>query len=165
MADGDDVRDLIPNDPTIRLIAIEEGCWVGEKRNFGCSQARGEIIAHWDDDDFSAPARLADQVHRMQETGAAVNGYNAMRFTDGKTWWIYEGTGHWALGTSLCFRKDWWQEHPFPAMHVGEDGAFVEEARKHKVIHAVPAGELMHATIHSHNTSPRQLSGSRWRKL
>ena len=32
---------------------------IGAKRNLACEQARGEIIAHWDDDDWYAPDRLA----------------------------------------------------------------------------------------------------------
>ncbi len=165
LADGDDVRDLIPNDESIRLVEIEEGCRVGEKRNFGCSLALGDIIAHWDDDDYSAPARIEDQARRLETSGKAVTGYNQMRFTDGKAWWSYDGTGNWALGTSLCYRKEWWRLHPFPAIHVGEDGQFVGVAQKHKQIVAVPAGDLMTATIHQSNTSPRQLSGSCWRRL
>ena len=63
LADGEDVRDLVPNDDdSIRLVHIEEGRTVGEKRNFGVSRACGEIITHFDDDDWSAPARLADQI-------------------------------------------------------------------------------------------------------
>ncbi len=165
LADGEDVRDLIPSDPTIRIVHIDEGFRVGDKRNFGCALADGEIIAHWDDDDYSTPERLADQVGRLQSSGKAVTGYNQMRFTDGKDWWSYDGIGNWAIGTSLCYRKDWWAAHPFLSLQVGEDGQFVGEAQGQKQIVAVPAGDLMTATIHSSNTSPRRLSDSRWRKL
>src|SRR5438876_599999 len=37
IADGEDVRDLIPQQEDIRLIEIEEGRNIGDKRNFGAS--------------------------------------------------------------------------------------------------------------------------------
>lgn len=166
LADGEDVRDLVPNDDdSIRLVHIEEGRTVGEKRNFGVSRACGEIIAHFDDDDWSAPARLADQIERLQRTGKSVTGYSSMFFTDGLRWWRYEGRNNYAIGTSLCYRKSWWQDHPFLAMQVGEDGEFVIEARQCQQLETSPAGEIMIATIHRGNTSPRQLSGAQWISL
>jgi glycosyltransferase involved in cell wall biosynthesis len=36
---------------------------VGEKRNVGIREARGEYLAVWDDDDVSLPWRLADQMN------------------------------------------------------------------------------------------------------
>ncbi len=138
---------------------------MGDKRNFGCELAAGEIIAHWDDDDYSAPGRLSDQVGRLQSSGKAVTGYNQMLFTDGKDWWSYDGIGNWAIGTSLCYRKDWWVAHPFLSLQVGEDGQFVGEAQGQKQIVAIPAGDLMTATVHSGNTSPRRLADYGWRKL
>ena len=77
------MRDLLPDDASIRLVHIEQGRTIGEKRNFGAGRARGAVIAHWDDDDYSAPDRLEDQVGRLLQSGKAVTGYFAMRFTDG----------------------------------------------------------------------------------
>ena len=169
LADGEDVRDLLPDDdPTILLIHIEDGRTIGEKRNFGCLRARGEIICHWDDDDYSHPERLADQVARLLDSGKAVTVYSSMRFTDGHAWWRYdggpEGAAYHAPGTSLCYFKRWWQAHPFPLVQIGEDGAFMSEAWRHDELIA-DAGDWMHATIHRENTSPRQLSGKQWSRL
>ncbi len=165
VADGQDVRDLIPSDPTVRLIHIDEGYRIGEKRNFGCTHAHGEIIVHWDDDDFSAPGRIEDQVVRLLQTDKPVVGYCSMYFTDGKEWWEYRGTPSYAIGSSLCYRKSWWREHPFPARQVGEDGEFVRNAARVSQLSTAPAGELMAASIHASNTSPRQLSGHPWQRV
>jgi glycosyltransferase involved in cell wall biosynthesis len=162
VADGEDVRDLVPNDERIRLVHIEEGRRIGDKRNFGAALARGEIIAHWDDDDWSGPGRLADQVDRMVQAEKAVTGYHSMRFTDGIKSWLYSGGDQYAVGTSLCYRKDFWEKNPFPAKQVGEDGDFVRVARQQKQLVTTPAGELMFASIHPGNSSPRQLTGSQW---
>jgi len=64
----DSVRDLVPNDQRIRYFRAETRKPVGAKRNFASQQARGEIIVHWDDDDWSAPWRLSYQVEQLQES-------------------------------------------------------------------------------------------------
>jgi glycosyltransferase involved in cell wall biosynthesis len=165
VADGDSVRDLIPESTQIRLIEVASPIEIGAKRNFGCERAAGEVIAHWDDDDYSAPGRLADQMERLASSGKAVTGYRTMRFTDGADWWLYEGSPLYALGTSLCYRKDWWRKHPFPARNIGEDNEFVTAAAVRGELAVSEAGDLMHATIHPGNTSVRQLSGASWKRL
>jgi glycosyltransferase involved in cell wall biosynthesis len=164
VADGVSVADLIPADPRVRLIEAPEGSRIGAKRNLGCELAAGALVAHWDDDDFSAPERLADQAARLETTGAAVTGFHSMRFTDGSRWWLYQGERNYALGTSLFYRREWWKQHPFPVLQVGEDNQFVMEAAAAGQLAATVAGELMHATIHAGNTSPR-IIGSGWTEL
>jgi len=164
VADGEDVRDLVPNDQRIRLIHIDRTMHIGDKRNFGCQHARGEVIVHWDDDEFCAPNRVTDQVSRLVESGKSVTGYNSMRFTDGTNWWQYQGAADYALGTSLCYRKSYWEENKFPSMQIGEDLIFSNMAAFNREFIVADAGDLMHATIHSQNTSPRTL-GSAWTKL
>jgi glycosyltransferase involved in cell wall biosynthesis len=140
------------------------GLEIGAKRNICCARASGDIIMHWDDDDYSNPFRMGDQVWRLAQSGKAVTGYCSMRFTDGPRAWLFSRPD-FALGTSLCYRRDWWEQHPFPAVQVGEDGAFVDAAKAAKQLVVADAGDLMHATIHAGNTSPRQLSGSNWKEL
>lgn len=88
-----------------------------------------------------------------------------MRFTDGTHWWMYSGGSNYALGTSLCYWFDWWESHPFPAIQVSEDGHFVRAAQAARQIVSADAGDFMHATIHSENSSPRQLGAANWRQL
>jgi len=135
---------------------------IGEKRNYGAARATGDVVANWDDDDYSAPQRLADQMNRLLASGLSVTGYHSMRFTDGKKQWQYTGTPNYALGTSLCYRRDWWQDHPFLGLQVGEDGTFCEVAANAQQIATVDAGKMMEATIHDGNTSPRQLGAVNW---
>jgi hypothetical protein len=116
------------------------------------------VIAHWDDDDWSAPGRLADQLERLRGTGKAVTGYSVIKFTDGQRWWLYPGLPEYAVGTSLCYRRDWWLGHRFPCLQVGEDNQFVFEARTARQIAVVDGTDMMYATVHAGNTSPRDLS-------
>lgn len=164
LADGDDVLDLIPDDDRIRLIHLAERRNIGEKRNFGCGYALGDVICHWDDDDHSAPGRLARQIEMLNETGLKVAGFSSMRFTDGQTWWKYKGNKNYALGTSLCYRREWWQSNPFKPTAVGEDNQMVWAAQAAKQIVSEDAGDLMFASTHPGNTSPRMI-GDNWEKL
>jgi glycosyltransferase involved in cell wall biosynthesis len=164
LADGEDVKDLVPDDDRIRLIHLEESRKIGEKRNFGCQQAGGEVICHWDDDDWSGPGRITRQIEMMEASGKAVAGFHSMRFTDGANWWAYLGTKNYAIGTSLCYRRDWWQAHKFSHANVGEDNDFVAAAANARQLVNEDAGDLMHATIHAGNTSPRMIANN-WKKL
>jgi hypothetical protein len=92
-----------------------------------------------------------------------VTGYRTMRFTDGARWWLY--TGDSALGTSLCFRHEWWREHPFRRLHIGEDVLFIHEAAAKQQTAVVECGEMMYAAIHPGNTSAKGLSGPSWKEL
>ena len=174
VADGENIRDVVPDDPNIRLVEIESGHTIGEKRNFGCERAAREFIAHWDDDDFSAPGRLADQLSRLQASGKAVIRYSPMYFARTRPgrpvpcslspvpsleWWIFQGSGIAVIGSSLFYSKSWWERHPFPARQVGEDSDFGMEAARAGQLVTAEAGLLMAATIHPANSSPRNLSG------
>lgn len=135
---------------------------VGEKRNIACSRARGEIIIHLDDDDFSAPGRFEDQVSRLLESGQDLTGYTEMLFWDGAKWWLYRATsGKYILGTSFCYLKSSWQRHPFGANKIGEDLGFQLGL---KWI-GVPAGNMMWARTHPGNTSPRATHKINWQPV
>jgi glycosyltransferase involved in cell wall biosynthesis len=165
LADGEDVQDLLPaDDPRVRLIHLERSLNVGDKRNFGCERAAGDVIAHWDDDDHSGPERLADQLRRLDESGKSVTGFHSMRFTDGTQWWQYKGAIDYALGTSLVYRREWWRANRFKSVQIGEDNQFVRNAHARRQFVSADAGLLMHATIHPGNTSRRNF-GSSWKKL
>lgn len=163
VADGEDVKDLIPNDPQIRYIHAPDFGTIGSKRNFGCSHARGEVVAHFDDDDFSGPQRVSDQVEQLCKSVAKVSGYHTLRFTDGQKWWRYHLRPDYVPGTTLCYWKSFWQESPFPEKQINEDGDFVQKARS--VLTATDAGDLMFATIHDQNTSPRNLNTAQWKEI
>ncbi len=45
---------------------------IGAKRNAACSAAAGDLIAHWDDDDWHSPTRLSTQVTALIEARGRV---------------------------------------------------------------------------------------------
>lgn len=145
------------SEPDVIYECVRRRMTTGEKRNAACSLANGEIIVHWDDDDYSAPGRIADQVQRLIQSGKPVTGYRSMKLTDGVKWWQYTaGTPDYALGTSLMYERDWWLQNVFAALQEGEDNSFVGVARARGAIVSVDAGEMMWARIHPGNTSVKE---------
>ncbi len=151
--------------PLIRVVNIEDGQKLGDVRNLGVQLSHGELIAHWDDDDFSAPGRLTDQVERLQKSGKSVTGYSSMVFESKTERWIFEAHSNFAIGTSLLYRRSWAMDHPFESLQVGEDRVFSNKARDANQLFTVPDKGLMVASIHAGNTSPRSLKGDNWRRL
>ncbi len=162
MSSGQEVADLVSPERHIHLAGNPT---IGAMRNVGCEHARGEVIATFDDDDYSAPERLAFQVRMLLDSGKAVCGFRTMRFTDGSRWRLYTGGRDYAVGTSLVYRRDWWARHRFPELQVGEDTGFVAVARARSQIVVADAGDLQYATIHFGNTSPRDLTKNCWKEL
>lgn len=129
---------------------------IGAKRNIACARSAGEVILHWDDDDWSAPSRIEDQVTRLQRTGKLFTGYHSGVFVDEERSeaWRYSAAPTYAFGSSFCYRRSLWQRCPFADRNTGEDNEFV--ARNRSDLISVDAGELMVARIHGGNTSSKR---------
>lgn len=129
---------------------------IGAKRNICIQASDGEFIAHLDDDDYSSPDRIADQVIRLMESEKQVTGYCPMLFTDGSQWWEYSaGNPRYCVGSSLLYRREFASLHRFNETEPDEDNQFVYgPASQHIVV--VPAGDKMFCRTHPNNTSIRQ---------
>ncbi|WP_166745566.1 glycosyltransferase [Sphingomonas naasensis] len=162
---ADSVTDLIPGDPRIRYFREEQRRVLGDKRNRLCDLARGEIIVHWDDDDWHAPDRLDRQLAALDASGADIVGLAAVTFLadDGARAWDYRwgGRQRWVYGASLAYRRDYWARRRFPAIPSGEDTRFVLDARDAQV-QAMADGEWLIARVHHANTSPKRTRGGYW---
>jgi len=157
-----DVRDLCAKIPDCVYIYVAGPNKIGVKRNLACEAASGEVVCHWDDDDWSASNRISDQVSRLLESGKAVSGYHSMLFWDGQRGFRYKGAPDYSLGTALCYRKDFWRKHSFikeDGRHF-EDNAFVQAARNEQQIVSVDAETRMVARIHPKNTAPKRPEAS-----
>jgi hypothetical protein len=161
--DGDDpVADLVPDDPGIRYVRETVRRALGEKRNRLCALARGDIILHWDDDDWHAPDRIARQIEAIDAHGADICGLDRVIFLsdDGEQAWdyVYRGRQRWVCGGSLAYRRAFWERHPFPALRSGEDTRWVFSAVGAQ-IHAMDAPDLFVGRVHAGNTSPKRTQG------
>jgi hypothetical protein len=163
---ADSVADLIPRDPRIRYVRETVRRNLGDKRNRLCELARGEIILHWDDDDWHAPDRIARQVAAIESHAADVCGLDRVIFLaddgDGAWDYVYRGRERWVCGGSLAYRRAFWERHRFPAMRSGEDTRWIFSASA-AAIHTMDAPDLFVARVHPGNTSPKRVKGGFYR--
>jgi glycosyltransferase involved in cell wall biosynthesis len=159
----------VDDDPRIRYIRLPERQSLGAKRNLGCQVARGDIIAHWDDDDWMASWRLSYQVQALSDNRAQVCGLDKLYFYDpqrDQAWqYVYPDRARfWVAGATLCYRKAFWRENPFPNINVGEDTRFVWSGDARRMIALAEAGFYV-ATIHPGNTSQKRTGDPRYRSV
>jgi glycosyltransferase involved in cell wall biosynthesis len=144
---------------------------IGALRNYANGAFTSDIICHWDDDDYSHPNRIAEQVEFLQSSGADAVGYNQMLFWrdesdpgcqiagTGEAWLYTERNPRYALGTSLCYWRKAWDAQRFNEdMPEGEDTEWLTRVKCSSKsifqdsIYDSP-GPRMIARIHAGNTS------------
>jgi glycosyltransferase involved in cell wall biosynthesis len=165
--DGSDpVADLIPSSSQIRYERLRRKVPLGRKRNLACEAARGELILHWDDDDWMAPRRISHQVETLLQANAEIAGQRRLLFlevTSGISW-LYEypvGGRIWFAGGSLLYTRDLWKRTRFPELQVGEDTHFIWNCGTLRSA-VVDSLELYVAMVHPGNTSPKHHHSSYW---
>lgn len=143
---------------------------IPQKRNAVNQLASGSLICHFDSDDWSAPERIAEQVKLLKESGRACTGFHSMIFFDETTRKaaryetpIKNPPNFYALGTSLCYRRDFWHSHRYrESMAIGSDNDFVRRTREEKQLVSVDAGTMMVARSHPGNTGAKNIAGSNY---
>jgi glycosyltransferase involved in cell wall biosynthesis len=163
---SESLADLVPRDPAISYLRLDHKLALGAKRNLACTEARGEIIVHWDDDDWMAGWRLTYQVDALLKEQADLCGLDNLLFYDparDEGWqYVYDlGKKFWVAGATLCYRKSFWRQNPFPNINIGEDTRFVWASRSTKML-ALKDNRFYVAMIHPGNTSPKQTADRRY---
>lgn len=165
--DGQDaIHDLIPEDARIRYLRLDKKITLGAKLNLACESAKGEIIAHWDDDDWYAPWRLNYQVEALTREKTEVCGINKLLYLDLRTGQTYQyvyppDQKIWLAGSDLCYSKSFWSGHRFADINVGMDGLFVWSTPRQSISLLEDATFAVHM-IHNHNVSPKKTQGGYW---
>jgi hypothetical protein len=155
---------------------------IGALRNAANALVTGDIVCHFDTDDFSHQNRIAEQVALLQSSGADVVGYNQMLFwrTNGEAWLYSYSIPKPTLGTSLMYWRKTWEQRSFnPKLpnnseSTGEDWDFIQ-GRKVAAVSALvsPCGHnhgnpRMIARIHGANSTKYNLDESRgdtWKRV
>jgi hypothetical protein len=174
IADGaEPISHLLPSDSRIRYQVQPQRHSVGSKRNIACDMARGDIIVHWDDDDWSAPWRLSYQVEELlTQRFKAMCGLARVRFYSplaSAAWrYVYPleqehpgGAFPWVHGGTFCYYRALWQAQPFPDISQGEDNAFVASVPAEEIA-ALEEEAFYVGLVHPGNCSPKDPRDSRW---
>lgn len=161
---GELVKKLVPD---ALYIYLAEKQIIGTKRNLACEAARGEVICHFDDDDWSAAGRIRDQVTRLLESGKHMTGYHSITYWNGtKAYRYVSAVPQYVVGTSMCYQKTFWHTHRFPAKDYAEDNALVYKARDERQLIAADARQMMIVRSHLLCTSnPERLRQDTWPEL
>ena len=164
---GESIEDLIPDDKRIRYFRLPRKLRYGEKLNHCCSLALGEVICHWDDDDFSAASRVEEQVGLLLTSHKSMVGYHSALCFDerSKRVFRYSGIENRALGSSLCYLKSYWRENPFLGLQSGADNYMTQTAASQNCLLSVPGEAQMVFRIHPGNTSPKFITGKSYQEL
>jgi glycosyltransferase involved in cell wall biosynthesis len=153
------VADLVPETPEIHYERLPQSLSIGAKRNLACERARGEVIVHWDDDDWHAPWRLTYQVAELVRAKADLCGLSRTPFYEAKTdraWQhVYSGSRPWVCAGTMVFTKTFSQRNRFPNLNVGEDTQFVWATTGTRVA-MLENPDFYVAMIHPANTSPKR---------
>jgi glycosyltransferase involved in cell wall biosynthesis len=155
---ADRIEDLLPKEARYQHVGNGQKLSTGAMRNRACELALGTLIAHWDDDDWSHPARLLEQYRMMQSLQCSIAGYNEMYFIDEeqRRAWLYQNQELYALGTSLLYDRNYWLGAKFPDIDVGEDTGFITKAQYRRSMTCRAAGDRLIARIHSGNTCDKK---------
>lgn len=113
---------------------------IGDLRNYANEwvfRDGADLIAHWDDDDWSYPRRLEEQVALLQASGKQCVGYRELLFWDtrceacdpidtmtgaiihmqncppGEAWLYRNDDPRWVAGTSMLYTREAWEACPF----------------------------------------------------
>jgi glycosyltransferase involved in cell wall biosynthesis len=113
---------------------LTTSCTIGAKRNLLCNLAKGEIIVHWDDDDWYSPFRLSVQLQPILAGEADITAFSDCLYYDTATqqFWrcdacifrrMFVGNVH--SGT-LAYRRSLFERGiKYPDMSSAEDARFL----------------------------------------
>ena len=165
MSDGGNwVRDLVDDVPSVRLLEfLLPFSTLGAKRNACVAETKGDLIAHWDDDDWYGPERLADQVGRFAfGVGTEVCGIEHPLFYDLRTGrsfkYQYRGTGGYLYSATLMYTRGFWARSPFPDVQVGAGNPFILEPGRRDHAAFIQGANWYVGMAHDGNNSPKDFA-------
>jgi Methyltransferase domain/Glycosyl transferase family 2 len=167
---ADPVDDLAAGDARIRYVRLDTRQTLGAKYNLAGRYARGDILVHWDDDDWMADWRLSYQVENQRLLPRdSLSGLARLFFYDPgavSAWeYIYPATDRpWVAGATFCYFREFSEQRRFPDLNEGADTVFVWGLRDAMVI-TLSSNDFYVALIHPRNTSPKRLGGYGWHAI
>lgn len=165
------IEHLVPKKPNILYFYIPPVGSIGLKRNYACQQAHGDIIIHWDDDDWHAKDWISAEVHFLLTSGADIVGmqhihyYSAIDNRSRTVIRMYSDGPNpmdWVHGATLAYWRSFWKMHPFKDLQRGEDDEFIQNSGAKLFIHDYRDGFI--CILHPHNTVFRAFENIKHKK-
>lgn len=126
--DGTDpILDLIKNDSAFRYIRFDEKKPLGYKRNILASEAKGEILIHFDDDDYYPPCRVSHAVESLMASDKLIAGSSLCHIYDTSLKKIFVsgpfGQNHATAGT-FAYKKEYLKNNKFNDEAIAQEEPF-----------------------------------------
>lgn len=168
-------------DPEVRYFYSDDVLSVGEKRNELIAKAAGDIIVHFDDDDYYAPQYIEKMLQYLEGHDLIkLTGWYGLSLRDKFFYYLDTTRIHkyhfsvgpnkeveiqefvpkdsssylWGFGFSYVYRKSVWEKAQFADVSFGEDFEFLKEVIQQGMnVHFIPdeAGLILNI-IHRKNT-------------
>jgi glycosyltransferase involved in cell wall biosynthesis len=126
----------MPENPGLRIAVVHQKGAVGLLRNLGLRVACGELVVHFDDDDWHAPDRIERQVAPFLVKPyldlVCTDDYHIALFDESpiramRSWsWGYE---MFSSGGTFMYRRKAWERRGFAHVMTGEDYEFAKHLR------------------------------------
>lgn len=149
----------VPSDPRIHYFYehAERRASTGLKRNATANLAKDySVIVHLDDDDWYHPDHVGNVVSLLERTGKQVVGYHTISYwreSDKKAFkYLDNSLRPHAAGASLCYKRSFWEKHPFTDRDVAEDFLFTVDAMQYKELASEDGTAMLVARIHGANS-------------
>ncbi|MCP4214122.1 MAG: glycosyltransferase [bacterium] len=152
----------IPSHPNIRYFTLKKKLTVGEKRNIAIEKSRGDVIMHWDDDDYYADCRISYQVRELINGKADLCALIPGVYYDinKNTFWLCRRDLHerfyhgGIIGGSMAYKKEIWKRGPkfSPLAEVAEDALFLKQLPRKTKILKIPNQLHLIYIRHTQNT-------------
>lgn len=119
----------------VREVCLDQGAMtLGDLRNLGLEEARGEFVIQWDDDDWHHPDRIAAQIEFSDDGEPCLLGEQIRHsFTTRRSFVAVIGSG---IHGTILHRRDCTPR--YPSLARGEDAVFTESFSKHGILHGKP---------------------------
>lgn len=143
--------------PNVTYFRIDPKTSLGEARNTACKFATGEIIAHFDDDDYYEPTYLESTVYTLLcQDQIQLVGFHSWYYYDtiNELGYYYTHPRRpYATGATMVYYREYWKTHPFPDISQGEDRRFSNAAWAEGVLFSSGGGHDFIARIHADNSN------------
>ncbi|WP_316841435.1 glycosyltransferase family A protein [Pedobacter gandavensis] len=142
------LKDKIQSYPHVHYFHLDSAASSASKRNFGIFQSQGEIIMHWNDEDWYAPDWVYRQSNTLIFTQIHICGLHtasAKRSDESYYQRLYgkSKTRIYSMAPStLCYLRSFWDKYPIKDILNMEDADFVRNSGGLVYCHTYSAGYL-----------------------
>jgi len=160
---GQEVEDILPNEPNIKYIRLPKKLSIGAKRNACVANCNNSIILFMDDDDYYYPESANKRIEQLLASSKScvysstigcfhINKYISLMNVPPHNLPFNERVSE----ATLTFKKDFWERQKFDDKAVGGEAIAFLKGRFTEC-HEIESDKIIVSLLHSKNTSHKEL--------